>query len=92
MIDVKTIPRDGIPGLIIQLAARLAEPAAISNSPETAGSDLVDARTLAARLGVPESHIRTLQRTGRIPFERVGRKYIRFSVSAVLDALRSSTP
>jgi len=55
---------------------------------ELSRPQLVDASTLAARLAVPESHVRSMQRSGQIPCVRVGAKYIRFNVAEVLKARR----
>ncbi len=87
------LPEDQIPKALAliaalqgALAARLATPAPSRLVPNA----LVDARELAQRLGVPESHIRTLQRAGAIPCVRVGAKYIRFDIAAVAAALAVS--
>jgi excisionase family DNA binding protein len=86
---VDQLPTEQIPkalnelaGLHSRLAARLVR--APRSTPDS--DALVDAPTLAARLGVPESHVRTLQRNGTIPFIQIG-KYIRFRVAAVEAAL-----
>jgi excisionase family DNA binding protein len=80
---VKGLSRDEIPAVLAALAARLLEQPAASNSTT---SELIDAASLAARLGVHESFVRTAARAGRIPCVRVGR-YVRFDIAAVTAAL-----
>lgn len=90
---VDQLPTEQIPKALVQLAGlhcRLAARLAMAPQPGVASADaLVNAPTLAKRLGVPESHVRTLQRAGTIPSVRVGAKYIRFSIAAVAAALKA---
>jgi excisionase family DNA binding protein len=87
---VDRLPAEQIPKTLNQLAAvqsRLAARLAMVPARSAAYDDaLVDAPALAKRLGVPESHVRTLQRSGTIPFIKIG-KYIRFSLASVEAAL-----
>ena len=84
----KRIPVDQIPGVLAFLSARLlAEGYAGRNSEHNGASapeceKLLTAEELAGRLGVPESWVRTEERTGRIPSVRLG-KYVRFKLSEV---------
>ena len=92
---VDQLPTEQIPKALNELAglhSRLA--ARLVMAPRSAPNNdaLVDAPTLARRLGVPESHVRTLQRAGTIPFVRVGAKYIRFRPSDVEAALSEAKP
>lgn len=90
---VDRLPAEQIPKTLNQLAAvqsRLAARLAMMPQRGVASHDaLVDAPTLAKRLGVPESHIRTLQRSGAIPSIKIGAKYVRFRVADVEAALKA---
>jgi len=76
---------------IIQLTATAAAIAAYgsADAPVAApGEDrLLDAKEMAARLGLPESFVRTKERLGLIPSVRAGR-YVRFKPDEVALALR----
>lgn len=84
-----SLPAERVPQVLAQLAAlQTALAARLAAAPAPATDDiLVDAPECARRLGVPESHIRTLQRAGAIPSVRVGAKYIRFRIADVEAAL-----
>jgi excisionase family DNA binding protein len=85
--DINAIPRSRIASLIIQLAARLAEPEPEEPAPAlTAATQLLGAKQMSERLGVPESWIPTEARAGRIPSIEVGR-YVRFREADVMAAL-----
>jgi excisionase family DNA binding protein len=73
-----------LPALQTALAARLT--AAARSDRQT---ELLDAREIAEALRVHESHIRTMQRAGKLPFTKIG-KYIRFDLAAVQAALRGA--
>jgi len=86
---VEHVPPERIPHILSELAnvqAALAARLAMAPPAAPAPADLVDAPALAKRLGVPESHVRTLQRAGAIPSRRIG-KYVRFNVVDVEAAL-----
>ena len=71
------LPAEEIPKALAQIAAiqsLLAARLTTAPLPIAADDALVDAPELARRLAAPESHIRTLQRTGKIPFVRVGQR------------------
>ena len=89
------LPVELVPKVLSQLAALQAALAArlamAPRQPAALDDALVDAPTLAKRLGVPESHVRTLQRTGAIPHVRVGVKYVRFCVAEVEAALAAKS-
>jgi len=80
---------ESIPKTLIQLAALSSVCAARlpGTGTPTTSDVLIDAPALAQLLGCPESHVRTLARSGKIPFTRVGSKYIRFDAAAVRAAL-----
>ena len=84
----RRIPADQIPSVLAFLSARLLTEGVSSRSCEHSGETARDAKNLltagelAERLGVPESWVRTEERTGRIPSVRLG-KYVRFKLSAV---------
>ena len=90
----KNLPVESIPAALSQLAALQGSLAArLAMTPRSgvaSGDDLLDAPALAKRLGVPGTHVRTLQRAGAIPFVRVGAKYIRFRLADVEAALSKS--
>jgi hypothetical protein len=75
-----------IPGLLVFLAGRLlAETnrgASTESAERTACEKLLTAGALAKHLNVPESWVRTEERTGQIPGVRIG-KYVRFRLSEV---------
>jgi excisionase family DNA binding protein len=86
-----TIPVEEIPAALTQLAAlqtALAARLAAAHRSERE-TELLDAREIADVLGVPESHIRTMQRAGKLPHTKIG-KYIRFDLAAVQAALRGA--
>jgi excisionase family DNA binding protein len=88
----RCIPVDQIPGVLAFLSARLlTEGYADRKSEHSSASSrdaekLLTAGELAKRLGVPESWVRTEERTGRIPGVRLG-KYVRFKWSDVEQLL-----
>src|SRR5262245_51094206 len=59
---------------------------AISSPTQPPLAALVDAKTMAERLGVPESQVEQLARAGSIPSILIGR-YRRYDPCAVLKAL-----
>ena len=84
----KRIPVHQIPLVLAFLSARLLTEGVPSHGCEHNGESARDAENLltagelAARLGVPESWVRTEERAGRIPSVRLG-KYVRFKLSDV---------
>lgn len=62
----------------------------IEHAPQT----LLDAASLARRLGVGVALVDELRRTGRIPYLKLGQRTVRFDFGEVLRALRvdSSQP
>lgn len=92
-----SLPTRNIPAALSEIAAKQSALAAIQsrltarlleggNEAVAAGVELVDAATLASRLGVHESFVRTAARERRIPCIRIGR-YVRFDPTAVATAL-----
>jgi hypothetical protein len=77
-----------LPALMLAIAARLSSdkpaPATVS---ATAG--LVDAAQAAAALNIPESWLRSQARQGKLPSVQAG-KYVRFSVAALEESLKSN--
>jgi excisionase family DNA binding protein len=81
------IPLEQIAPLMAFLAARLLTEKTTEHKKELRHSaqgaeQLLTANGLAECLGVPESWVRTEERTGRIPGVRLG-KYVRFKLSEV---------
>lgn len=78
-------PLENFPNILTDLAralsVRLGAPAVVAEN-----EPLVDAKTMAAHLGTPESWVRGEQRAGRIPFIACGR-YIRFKIRDVEASL-----
>jgi excisionase family DNA binding protein len=83
-----TIPIEDIPATLTQLAALQTALAArlVAVSCSQKETKLLNAREIANLLGVPESHIRTMQRAGQLPHSKIG-KYIRFDPAAVQAVL-----
>jgi excisionase family DNA binding protein len=88
----RRISVDQIPTVLAFLTARLLAEGYPGHSSEHNGASvhepekLLKAGELAERLGVPESWVRTEERTGRIPSVRLG-KYVRFKLSDIEHAL-----
>jgi hypothetical protein len=61
----------------------------VSAAPAKAGSELLDAKGVAAALSLPVSWVREKARQGAIPCEKAGR-YVRFSLPAVRKALTAT--
>jgi excisionase family DNA binding protein len=86
------IPVDQIPALVVFLATRLLTEGHANRGAERDGGSteesgkLLTAGELAGRLNLPESWVRSEERTGRIPSVRLG-KYVRFKTSDVERAL-----
>ena len=85
------LPADDLPALVGELEAakavawaRLTTPA--PSPTQNTNGELVNAKTMAERLHVPESWLREHARRGRIPCIYVGR-YMRFSPTAVTESL-----
>jgi len=89
-----TLPGDR-PGLVVALAARLAQLGAglaggvttdksLARRPsEEEGERLLSLSEVAERLGVPEEHAREMGRRGLLPTVRVGKRYVRVRRSAL---------
>jgi hypothetical protein len=82
-LSLKCVPGAlaAVAALQAALAARLLE---CDDTPHS--SELLDAAAMAARLCVPETWLRTKERTGHIPGVRIGR-YVRFRPTDVERAL-----
>jgi len=86
------VPVDRIPKVLAFLTARLLVEGVIVNDhdPKRTGpanpEKLLTARELAQQLALPESWIRSEERSGRLPSIRAG-KYVRFKLSEVEKAL-----
>ncbi len=88
-------PTGDRPGLVIALAARLAQLGAnlargvtteksLARRPsEEEGERLLSLRDVAERLGVKEEHAREMGRRGLLPTVRVGKRYVRVRRSAL---------
>jgi excisionase family DNA binding protein len=88
-IDTNSLSTEQLAGLVSQLSAELtarllASPPPAPLAPE--GDRLLNAKEMAARLGVHESFVRTAEREGRIPGHHIGR-YVRFDPAEVQAAL-----
>lgn len=92
---VAEMPADELPGLVGELEAakarayaRLAtaDRGAQEHQPPADTGCLLNAKTMAERLQVPESWLREHARGGRVPCVYVGR-YMRFDPTAVLRAV-----
>jgi excisionase family DNA binding protein len=87
--DLGSLSRADAAALLLRLAAaqtRLAVTMADNDQTKTCAPEMLDAPTLAKRLGVTESWIRGAQRSGRIPHIKIGR-YRRFDPAAVATVL-----
>jgi excisionase family DNA binding protein len=74
---------DQIPYAIAALLVRFWTECNGRNGTTVPDSDqLLTAKELATRLGVPESWVRSEERAGRIPSQRLG-KYVRFKLTEV---------
>src|ERR1700682_131711 len=88
----RRIPGHQIPSVWAFFSARFWAEGGSSRTCEHSGEtardvkNLLRAGELAERLGVPESWVRTEERTGRIPSVRLGR-YVRFKLSDIERAL-----
>ncbi len=88
---VEHLPLEDLPALAgeleaakVQLWARATTPA-LTPAPDSK-TELLDAKGMAERLGVPESWVREQARQRTIPCRHVGR-YVRFDPTAVLRVL-----
>jgi excisionase family DNA binding protein len=97
MTDRVVIPLPGIGTLELtretyEAALRPIESPEVSqrrDNPDSDGPELVTAKALAATLSLPVSCLYEYAKAGRIPCVRAG-KHVRFSVAAVLAALRAT--
>jgi hypothetical protein len=80
------LPRDVYERCLRPIAAPAAQAPA---APQKAGSELLDAKGVAAALSLPVSWIREKARQRAIPSEKAGR-YVRFNLPAVRKALAAA--
>lgn len=85
--SLKRIPLEQVPVAISFLSARvMTEAQGLEAERDSGIEELFTPKQLAKHLNVPESWVRSEQRSGRIPAVRLG-KYVRFRRSEVEAAL-----
>lgn len=87
---IAILDRDKLPTLMLAITARMAKAEPLPPASANGIVMLVDAAQAAAALNVPESQIRTMARQGKIPSVRAGKKYVRFEIAAVAEALKDA--
>ena len=96
--DIERADLADLPAILAHLSALsatittrlLAAPASLAASEASAGDTLLDAETVAARLSVPKAYVYELCRRGKLPYHRLGKKYVRISERALAGFLEKN--